>query len=286
MPLFSSLRIKGRLRNILFGVIFTTLFSCSSLTLEADDEGPLSSTVRKLNSNVRGLRELANACMSADSIALFSIQYNGDGSVLFSVSLKNGSNIGLFSEIVADDISVPELSMDKEDGVFYWTVNGVPLADSYGDRIAVTDLTKPLAFFVQNEVFCCKVNSFVVGEYPVTKADDYLARDVAVDFNVDNSVFYFRLSSGLITALPVVSVFHLLNVSVPKRSFYKDVFLDAGIALTSRKTLAAAEYLGLSLEGICFNSWDPASKESALQNAIVSGDSNDTNGFKCYFLQI
>ena len=69
---------------------------------------------------------------------------------------------------------------------------------------------------------------------------------------------------------------------MPNRSYYKDVFLDAGIGLTSRKTLVVAKYLGLSLEGISFSREDNNWGERELQNAIVSGCPDDYNGRLLY----
>jgi len=196
--------------------------------------------------------------------------------------MKQEGDIELLSEIVSEEVLVPELSMNWENGVFYWTVNGSYLTDSNGNRISVTDLTKPISFQRYENAIRCRINDTVVGEYPITKAIDYLARDIAIEYDVDNSVFYIQLSSGFNTALPTISGFHLIEENAPNRSFYKDIFLDAGIALTSRKTLAAAEYLGLSLEGICFPYSGATSKDKSLQSAIVSGDSDDLNGRLLY----
>lgn len=270
-------------RIILSGLsVFSLSSACLKQDLGPDEEGTPSNTVWKLNKNVKGLRDLANSCMAADSVAIFSITYNEDRSVLYWLSMKEGGDIELYSEIVSDEMLVPELSMEKVGDYFFWTVNSVPLLDPDGNRVAVTDLTKPIAFFLHEDVVYCKINQSVVGEYPVTKADDYLMKDIAIDYDVDERLFNLRLSSGFKTVLPTVSEFHLLDENVPNRSFYKDVFLDAGIALTSRKSLAAADYLGLSLEGISFPYSAATADDKAYQNAIVSGDSEDLNGRLLY----
>ena len=269
-------------RIVLFGSVVVSLISaCSNTTLEPEDDSPIG-TVWKLNKNLEGLQHLASACMNADSVAIFSLAYNEDGSVLYWLGMKEAGDIELFSEVISEEILVPELSMNRDGDCFYWTVNGSYLMSPEGDRISVTDLTKPISFLVYEDVIRCRVNDVVVGEYPVTKAVDYLARDVSIDYDLDNSAFSFRLSSGFSAFLPTVSDFHLLEENVQNRSFYKDVFLDAGIALTSRKSLAAAESLGLSLEGISFPYSGATSKERAIQTAIVSGDTNDLNGRLLY----
>lgn len=273
---------KRVFRVSLFGLLLLSLISaCLDKVPEPLKEGTPLDAVLKLNKNVDGLRNLAFAYSSADSIALFSIKYYEDGSVGYLLGMKEGRSVELYSEIVSDMVCVPELSMEQSEGVFFWTVNGVPVSDSDGNKVAVTDLTKPISFLFLDESICCKVKNSIVGEFPFTKAD-YQAKDVKIDYDVDSMAFVIHLSSGYETTLPAISDFHLLDTNVPNRSFYKDVFLDAGIALTSRKTLAAAESLGFSVEGICFDSWDPDSKESAKQRAIVSGNSIDHNGRLLY----
>ena len=277
---------KALSRISLFGTIVMFLMSaCSSTSVEPpaeeEEDSPIG-TVWKLNKNLEGLQKLANACMKADSVAIFNITYNQDRTVLYWLNMKEGGDIELFSEIVSEEVLIPELSMDLDGEFFYWTVNGTYLMDSDGNRISVTDVAKPISFLLYEDVIRCRVNDTVVGEYPVTKAEDYLDRDVSIDYDIDNSAFNLRLSSGFRTVLPAISEFHLLEENVQNRSFYKDVFLDAGISLTSRKTLAAATYLGLSLEGISFPYSNASSQDKALQTAILSGDPDDINGRLLY----
>ena len=274
--------IKSLLRIPLFGLLVVSLISaCLNATLEPEEEETPSGVVWKLNKNVKGLRGLANACMKADSIAVFNIEYNDDGSVLYWLSMKNEGDIELYSEIVSDETLVPELSMQWVENAFFWSVNGVILTDRDGIQVAVTDISRPVSFVLYDESICCRVKNYIVREYPVTKAD-YLAKDVAIDYNVESSDFNLRLSSGFRTTLPTISDFHLVDAIVQNRSFYKDVFLDAGIALTSRKTLAAAQYLGLSLEGVSLPYSSNSATHKALQTAIISGDSMDLNGRLLY----
>lgn len=263
--------------------IVSILSACqrSDIEIKPDDDGTPSTTVVKLNKNVSGLRDLAEACIKADSIAVFNIEYNDDGSVLYWLSMKAGGNVELYSEIVSDEMRVPELSMKREGNQFYWTVNGTFLKDSKGDRISVTDQAKPISFILRDESILCRIRKTVVGEFPVTRAD-YLARDVAFDYDLDKREYSFHLSSGYSASLPTISAFHLLEEKVLNRSFYKDVFLDAGIALTSRKSLAAAKYLGLSLEGISLPYSGPSNEDRALETAIITGEPVDLNGRLLY----
>ena len=255
--------------------------SCQKQALDLEDDGTPSTTVVKLNKNVSGLRDLANACIKADSIAFFNIEYNDDESVLYWLRMKESGEIELYSEIVSEDYLVPELSMKKEGTSYYWSVNGDLLKDKKGRYISVTDISNTISFHLKGGIIYCKIKNYIVGEFPVTKAE-YLAKDVAIEYDYDNKAFKVRLSSGFKTHLPTISGFRLLEDNELKQSFYKDVFLDAGIGLTSRKSLASAEYLGLSLEGMSFSYSNATSAEYALQDAIVSGDSDDSNGRLLY----
>lgn len=69
-----------------------------------------------------------------------------------------------------------------------------------------------------------------------------------------------------------------IKKNVPLQGFYKDVFMDAGLYLTTRNTLAAASYLGYSLESVSCSE----KADTAWQNTIIAGDANDTNGRLLY----
>ena len=256
--------------------------ACLNKPLEPVEDGTPLGVVWKLNKNMEGLRRLADACIKSDSIAVFSLNYKDDGCVLYWLSMKDCGDLELFSEIVSEEVLAPELSMDWVDNTFYWMVNGVFLLDSRGSRVAVNDLTKPVSFLLHDEAICCRVQDAIVAEYPMTRAEDYLAKDVAFDYDVDGEAFILHLSSGYMTAIPTISQFHLLDETVLSRSFYRDIFLDAGIELNSRSTLPAADYLGLSLESMSFPLHDYTSKDKAFQTAIIAGDSKDLNGRLLY----
>lgn len=270
------------IRLFLMGLVVAPILSaCVDRALESEKDGSPLGTVLKLNRNVNGLRKVAEACMNADSVAVFDIEYNDDGSVLYWLRMKEGGDLELYSEIVSEEILVPELSMAQVGDSFYWTVNNVFLIDSNGDRVSVTDMSKPVSFVLQDESIHCKVLNTIAGEYPVTRAD-YLAKDVMVEFNSDTGGFDLSLSSGFSASFPSISEFRFFDEKVRNRSFYKDVFLDAGVAMTSRKTLAAAEYLGLSLEGISFPYSGASNKDRELQCEIVGGYYEDVNGRLLY----
>lgn len=269
-------------RTVLAGITVVSMLSaCNKKNQEPEVIDNPQEAVWRLNKNVEGLKDLAAGIVAADSIAIFSIQYNEDGSVLYRLNLKEGGDVDLYSEIVTHKIVVPELSMNKVNDAFYWTVNGTFLTTQASTRIAVADESMPISFHLQDNTIYCKIRESVIGEYPITKAD-YLARDVALDYDIDEALFKLRLSSGYNTLLPAIEGFQLVKENVPNRSYYKDVFLDAGIGLSSRKSLAAANFLGLSLEGVSFPRFDADFEASVLQNEILACNQNDDNGRLLY----
>ena len=277
-------RTKRRLFRILvFGIVFESIIlSChKSEILDPEDQVIQPEVVIKLNQNVEGLRNLAEASVKVDSIAIFNIEYNDDGSVLYWLSMKEGEDIELYSEIVSQDILVPELSMSWIENGFYWMINGSYLTDLGGNRIPVIDQTKPISFFMRDEVIYCNLNNSVIGEYPATRAD-YFTKDVLFIYDSETCEYSVSLSSGYEITLPTMSGFNFLEGKGLSQSYYKDVFLDGGISLTTLKTLSAARYLNLSLEGVTFPSSIATSEKKSIQKAIISGDSNDSNGRLLY----
>ena len=78
--------------------------------------------------------------------------------------------------------------------------------------------------------------------------------------------------------------YEAIPTDVPLRGFYKDLFMDGGIALTSRTTLPVTEYLDLSME--YFASGADVEKMTAvdttLQTAVLSHSAEDENGCLLY----
>ena len=81
---------------ILSGILLVSIVStCGKNNQEPEVVDNPQEAVWKLNKNVEGLKNLAAACVAADSIAIFSIQYNEDGSVLYRVNMKDGGDVDL-----------------------------------------------------------------------------------------------------------------------------------------------------------------------------------------------
>ncbi|MCQ2137601.1 MAG: BPL-N domain-containing protein [Bacteroidales bacterium] len=81
----------------------------------------------------------------------------------------------------------------------------------------------------------------------------------------------------------------LLAVSAPmisaqesNRGFYKDVFMDSGIRVTSRKDLPTARSLGYSMEAFISAPADFTIIDTILQNEVFAGSAVDENGHLLY----
>ncbi|MCQ2288349.1 MAG: hypothetical protein MJZ74_04560 [Muribaculaceae bacterium] len=88
-----------------------------------------------------------------------------------------------------------------------------------------------------------------------------------------------KLACVFLSVLPLVSSFNVSaqeqpRTDVPNRCFYKDIFFDCGIGLTTMDSLPVASKLNLSIEKMGYNSRE----ESKLQNEILSGSLDDWNG--------
>ena len=67
------------------------------------------------------------------------------------------------------------------------------------------------------------------------------------------------------------------------RGFYKDVFMDGGVALTSRYYLPATRYLGLSIDYFASAKTDKLTQaDTLMQTNIFCGSEEDTNGWLLY----
>ncbi len=67
-----------------------------------------------------------------------------------------------------------------------------------------------------------------------------------------------------------------------KEGYYKDLFMDSGVALTSRRNLPAAEMLGLSMEYLALPNRGASAADRALQVKLLGGWKDDSNGILLY----
>ena len=93
------------------------------------------------------------------------------------------------------------------------------------------------------------------------------------------------------TAL-LAALFAALSISLgaqnPARGYYKDVYMDSGIMLTSRTDLPVTNLLGLSMEAFVSTKHsytDPykfTQADTLIQRALICGSPEDENGILLY----
>ncbi len=77
-----------------------------------------------------------------------------------------------------------------------------------------------------------------------------------------------------------------LPVEINAQGYYKDVFMDGGIKLTSRTNLPAADFLNLSIEYFASerytSTFPPTLADTLRQNNLIIGTDKDLNGILLY----
>ena len=67
------------------------------------------------------------------------------------------------------------------------------------------------------------------------------------------------------------------------KGYYKDIFMDSGIGVTSRRDLPSARYLGLSMEAfISSETAELSAADTILQNELLISSALDENGCLLY----
>ena len=72
------------------------------------------------------------------------------------------------------------------------------------------------------------------------------------------------------------------KADVNSYGYYKDIFMDSGINLTSRRDLPVARFLGLSMDAFVSAVHSPESKltlrDTVIQNEMICGNAEDFAG--------
>ena len=81
-----------------------------------------------------------------------------------------------------------------------------------------------------------------------------------------------------------LSLFSTAHSQIPERGFYKDIYMDGGLSLTSKQYLPSARSLMLSIETLRTGtkSLGITDVDTLLQNALLVGNEFDTNGILLY----
>ena len=183
----------------------------------------------------------------------------------------NGESVTVNIGIPKSRIGYPDITVKQKDNRYYWVFG------KYGGRRLKEEVVE-VDGIVPEIRYWRGVWMYRIG----TKTWEQLETTDSSKIQID----LFSLS-GCVSAI-FTSGYHvdvewernvrLIMSDVPNESYYKDIFLDAGYALTDRTTLPAAVFLGLSME--YFSS--SLSEDTVLQNQVLGGDPQDNNGRLLY----
>jgi hypothetical protein len=95
------------------------------------------------------------------------------------------------------------------------------------------------------------------------------------------------LAGVIISSASVVSLAQKkTSTDANSYGYYKDIFMDSGINLTSRRDLPVARFLGLSMDAFVSAVHSPQSKltlrDTVIQNEMICGNAEDLNGVLLY----
>ena len=73
-----------------------------------------------------------------------------------------------------------------------------------------------------------------------------------------------------------------IRTDVQNKAFYKDLFLNSGMFLTTNDTLPVSDFLGLDIEHMMIARRNPTAADYAAQTAMIAGSEEDVNGRLLY----
>lgn len=229
---------------------------------------------KSLNENVETIQLLVDMIdMPVWIESVFLEEVNSSGDSLYVIHLSNGDALKYNIFSYPSDDCPPSMSVGLLDGEFVWRNNNSWLIRDDGSKCTLKGETPHFAVYDDEWYITSPVNQKIgsIGG----------KRDVQRIIDQEYSVSFFFLDT-LAIDYPKVILRDQMVREVPKEGFYKDIFLDAGIGLTTRNTLSAANYLKASLECINFARTDATDDEINMQESIVGGSSDDYNGRLLY----
>lgn len=227
--------------------------------------------VSVINDNIRSVQELVIRQMDGKSVAYVDSFNVGKVIMYFMEESTPISLSGINSESV---VLYPCVSIAQYGENLYWMLADDFLLDAQGKKIEVSNRANTPSLHFLGDQWRYEVSGFVK---PI---DSTVLQKGTLSLSItEDSTLSISFPTGYKLLLPIMDFQYPI---VPNQAFYKDIFLDAGIGLTSRKSLYAANFLNLSLEGISFSRSGASSEEHDLQNRILSGDIDDTNGRLLY----
>ena len=172
------------------------------------------------------------------------------------------------------DVRWPRLSVKPFGADYYWAMGDDYLLDAKRQKVLVKDIAKTPVFRYTGGKW-----SMTLQDRSEDLTDNKLSESFVTVITDDYGLAQVSFPSSYQITIPT-SLFK--QPFVPLKSFYKDIFLDAGIGLTSRKFLYAANYLGLTTECVSLPRLGATEADSIIQAEIIAGHVGDTNGRLLY----
>lgn len=231
----------------------------------------VSSLSEKLNQNVVFFLELVKTYESDGEI----VKYESGGGNTYSFSFNDGRTVSYNGLWGVERKDIPILSFKEEQGCYCWVINGEEAIGEDGKIIPLGDRLLRPQFRLEND------------QWEVTwdgrswsKISPCLRKCKTPDisFSSKGDFLICDVNDSLQLIVPTYKLSKTLKRGVPNQGFYKDIFMDAGVYLTTRNSLAAATYLGYSLESVsCTKKID-----TSWQNTVIAGSEEDENGRLLY----
>lgn len=264
------------------GVLFVQMHFVLSCT-KADSisaSQDTASSVDRVNSNCIAIKNLVAAHKDGDAVKDFSLDIANSKCTVYRITTVSGRFMEFFAFTYDGALNTPILSISPDNDTLYWTINGNWLTDKADNKVPVLDGSViPVFEFQDNNWFYLLSD----GESGIkVQPFERTSRDIKLEYVPSNDCFAISLSGDIIISLPRAGECQLLKQGVQNDSYYKDVFLDSGINLTSRHSLYAVRALNLDLEGICFSRSNATNEEYLLQESILGGSPEDLNGRLLY----
>lgn len=258
-----------KFESILFFLWIPLLAACGK---SFDEDAELIALERnetvlaRVASNIGFFRDLADAAARGDVIAAMSA-----GKGCWDIYWDNGAHSVVFPDPSVEDVVPPAVSALMKDGSLCWAVNGTPLSGKDKRSFPVTGTQVPELSVSGPEW----VLSIGAERFAYTEKECTLTTCVRVE---NGSMAVFQLPSGDVFPMQKADRYAGLLTRDANRAFYKDVFLDAGVGLTTRTKLPAATYLGISIEGLTGR----LESDKEWQRTLLAGGADDTNGRLLY----
>lgn len=266
------MRKRSLLPYLLYFFLWIFFQSCHQVETDSHhEENPYEQLVSVLNENIRSVQELVIRQMNGESV-VFIDSFNVGKVILYF--MEESSPVTLYSIDSESIVRYPCISVAQYGENLYWMLANDFLHNAQGSKIEVSDMANtPFLKYVGDQW------GYEMGNVVRPIDSRFLSSGTTSVSVSEDSTLSISFPTGYRLKLPIMP-FQYPQVS--NKAFYKDIFLDAGIGLTSRKSLYAASYLNLSLEGISFSRSGAFSEEHNLQKNILSGDIDDTNGRLLY----